>query len=125
MGTQLIPCPSCARHLRCSERTCPFCGEAVPERACAPATSPSGPLTRAAILFAGATAAAGCTTGLAPAYGPAPIQDSGQVEDSGQDSAQVEDSGQDSEAGPAPTDSGPDQGPVAAYGPAPVDAGEG
>ena len=47
----LSPCPQCRRHVRSSERTCPFCGRAIDP----PARSPSslaGRFSRAAV-FAG------------------------------------------------------------------------
>ncbi len=105
MGASLEPCPSCARHVRVDETSCPFCSATMPEGFGARSTAaPEGPaLTRAAILFVGAAAVAGCSSSSTPnpmpmpLYGPAPVD--GSVQD-------------------APYD-----GPVALYGPAPVDAG--
>lgn len=71
---RLAGCSGCGRHIRTTEATCPFCG-ATATFETADAVQPTGrPLTRAAILFASATALAGCgkTTDHnmpAPAYG--------------------------------------------------------
>jgi len=101
MGDCLAPCPSCARHVRSAERTCPFCGQAIAERVWprAPAVSPKGPLTRAALVFAGAAAVAGCHDAPVPAYSPAPDFDAAQYDAP-------------SEAAPeaGPTDGGPGDG---------------
>lgn len=123
----LHPCVACQRHIAVSETACPFCSAAVPEGFGAAAASRTAglainrPLSRAAILFAGATAIAACSSGT-PAtgssgssgstsgdvqtlYGPAPVDAADDVTDS------------------APAQDAP--GPVALYGPAPVDAGNG
>jgi len=52
----LTPCPSCNRHVRVGDATCPFCGTAVtvaPAAASAPVLR--GRLGRAALFAAGAT----------------------------------------------------------------------
>lgn len=90
----LVPCPGCARHVRASEATCPFCdaaiGAATP-RALAPATN-DRLLARAALTFAAAAATTLTACGKeatdkpvpaptstpndnlpAPAYGPPPM----------------------------------------------------
>ncbi len=58
---QLVPCPGCARHVRASEPTCPFCGDASPRSAPA-----SRAVARSRTLIFGAalasTAVAGCLT---------------------------------------------------------------
>lgn len=80
MSATLTPCSSCARHVRRTERACPFCGVAL---ALASAPSPrvvSERLGRAAIFSLGAaaiTSVAGCA--LVHERGSAPIaeQDSG------------------------------------------------
>lgn len=59
---QLLPCPSCSRHILLTEDTCPFCSAAVSgllaERA-PPARSESGSrLSRAAMIALGALAVA-------------------------------------------------------------------
>ena len=57
---KLVACAGCARHVRCGEDACPFCGAALP--ACPHATTIDPPvaLSRAALLFLGATAVAAC-----------------------------------------------------------------
>ena len=63
----------CGRHIRTTEAACPFCGATATFTAVETALPVGRPLTRAAILFASATAIAGCgktTDNLpAPAYG--------------------------------------------------------
>jgi hypothetical protein len=74
------PCPSCARHVRGSETTCPFCEAALPERAsdvraAAPFTRA---VSRAAIVF-GAAAIGACGKAQkvedqpVAVYGPPPM----------------------------------------------------
>lgn len=90
----LAACTGCGRHIRISETTCPFCGTTATPRVIAQAdvSSAGRPLTRAAILFAGATAIAGCgktTDNMpAPAYGvPVPpdtlVMEAGPPPDAG------------------------------------------
>ena len=59
MVRQLVECPSCSRHVRVTEETCPFCRVAVPAqvRASVPRVRVAGRLSRAA-LFALGTATA-------------------------------------------------------------------
>jgi hypothetical protein len=143
MSPCLHPCPSCAQHLRATETVCPFCAAALPSGfgVCAQPNAARGrPVSRAALLFVGATAAAGCggttqestfaadggshdaamdsagdeDTGLPVAlYGPGPIQDGGFPRpDASQDAAKD-----------APSESGDEGGGVILYGPAPFDGG--
>ncbi len=85
--TDLTPCASCQRHVRCRE-ACPFCGAAPVDAAPAPAR-PIGRLGRAAIFAFGATLGAGaltsgCFTALYGAPAPDAGPDAGEVaEDSG------------------------------------------
>lgn len=65
--SHLVPCPSCARHVRAFESSCPFCRGALSEtlRAIVPARRPTGRLTRAALYTFGATSltlAAACSS---------------------------------------------------------------
>lgn len=75
MSRRLQPCPSCAQHLRADEIRCPFCDAPLPAGfgALAPARGAIGrPMSRAALLFFGATATAACggrTLATAPADG--------------------------------------------------------
>jgi hypothetical protein len=123
MGIDLHPCPACARHIRAEEGTCPFCGEATPDGFGNIARAKlAAPMSRAAILFMGATAVSACSSStsgsLMALYGPAPVMDSG-----------AKDGSNDVTAVPlyaaAPVDSGVDAGAMPAYGAAPVDSGEG
>src|SRR5437879_709996 len=121
MSQCLHPCPSCAQHVRAGETACPFCGAALEARAC---EKPAGarPLSRAAILFVGATAAAAC--GGSESTG-------GGNGDAATDANQNGDGSTDGPValyGPAPVDGGmdaSDSGSVVLYGPAPVDGGAG
>jgi hypothetical protein len=128
MGARLQPCTECARHIRSDEAACPFCGASMPAgfgESTRPV--PTGPvLSRAAILFASATAVVACSSSSST---PPGSTDSGSAADSHVD-------GPVALYGPAPVDSGPEaspdagsdapfDGPVALYGPAPVDSGNG
>lgn len=75
----LAPCPTCNRHLSTHETACPFCAAALPESfRCQPArVVPSGRLSRAAMIAAGAAlvtvqACAGSTH-----YGTSIVPDAG------------------------------------------------
>jgi hypothetical protein len=57
---KLFPCPKCARHVREDEHACPFCSAAVACSGRCIAATPDRAASRAAILFVGATAIAGC-----------------------------------------------------------------
>lgn len=104
MGNRLLPCPSCARHVRAGASACPFCAGELPAEVADTRPFLSRPRSRAAILFAGAAVVGACSsTAAAPLYG-VPTTDAGLEEDSGNN-------GQ------------PEGGPVAMYGPAPVDSG--
>lgn len=142
MATRLLPCPECDRHVRATEPRCPFCDAPLPAAEAAPARRPAAALTRAAILFAGATAVTACGPGsstadaasdtavgpdLAVLYGPAPTD----VAPAEAASDVVNSPDIVAMYGPAPVDAGPeatvdaapgrDGDPVVLYGPAPVD----
>jgi hypothetical protein len=58
---KLLPCPSCERHIRSDETACPFCTQPVAfctSGRCAEHGERA--LSRAAVLFLGATALAAC-----------------------------------------------------------------
>ncbi len=58
-----VPCPGCARHIRTSEETCPFCKVVVPADARVPvpvARLGGRHLSRAALVLASAAAVASC-----------------------------------------------------------------
>jgi hypothetical protein len=136
--SQLLPCPSCARHVRQTEAGCPFCGASL-SLADAPARAlPTRRLGRAATFAFGAvivmsvsacggTSNPGNDSGIAPAYG-APA-DSGMMNDSGMLAmygGPPQDAGSDT-GGPGPLygapafDAGDDGGgPAPAYGAVPA-----
>lgn len=61
MAASLVPCSSCARHVRSSEEVCPFCRAVVTSASPRPSVSAeTRRLTRVAFALAGATALAGC-----------------------------------------------------------------
>ncbi len=72
--SRLLPCPSCARHVRANERACPHCAAALTNAFGPPpeVSTPSLRLTRAARFALGTGAAAlvgaACTTEV-PIYG--------------------------------------------------------
>ncbi len=135
MSQCLHPCPSCAQHLRASETTCPFCDAALPSgwNVCRRAAAPGRPMSRAALLFVGATVAASCggsvasqpgsddggktTTGEGGGggepdampvalYGPAPVFDAGPRLDASPDTSEDDGGGMPIMYGPAVIDSG-------------------
>jgi hypothetical protein len=135
--TQLLPCPSCARHVRQTETGCPFCGTSlsladVPGRAV-----PTQRLARAATFAFGAaiaTSVAACGGGTTPgndAGGVVPLY--GAPNDAGYDASTLAmyggptiDAGSDA-GGPGPLygaptiDAGSDAGgPAPAYGAVPA-----
>jgi hypothetical protein len=86
---RLLACPSCSRHVRSSERACPFCQGEIPA-AFATAPAPRGPtqrLSRAA-LYAFSATSLGLATGLAtacsssaePLYGGVPVSDAASTD---------------------------------------------
>ena len=120
---RLVPCASCARHVRVSETACPFCAAPlVPSATTARSAAPGKRLSRAAMFALGASAAAvaACSGSVTALYG-APPSDGGAL-DGGNDAAD------DVQAVPAygiaPMDAGND-GPIPAplYGAPPDDGG--
>jgi hypothetical protein len=74
---KLVECPGCARHIRGDERACPFCNVAVPPCTCRSTETGERALSRAAVLFLGAAAVAGCKEperAAVPPYAAAPVQ---------------------------------------------------
>jgi hypothetical protein len=74
----LIPCPSCARHVRAPAAVCPFCGASVALEARPRPVLPR--LGRAAVLAAGASLAA-CGGSGPPAGRPAGAETAGAERD--------------------------------------------
>lgn len=81
MASRLTPCPACTRHVKVGSAACPFCGGDVPVDVPVRAMPASRPLTRAAIMLAGAAAASGCSSSSGgqplPPYGVMIVPDSG------------------------------------------------
>ncbi len=115
-----VPCPSCRRHVRGDEPTCPFCANALDGAHAARAVPAANRRMSRGALFA--FAASMSVAGSVAACG-------GQTEPAASDAATVSDSGADDTGGnvamygaPADTGVSDDGGPVAAYG-APPDTG--
>jgi len=102
----LIPCPSCRRHVRAGDESCPFCASAMPADARAvPALN--GRLGRGALFaFAVSVAACGGSTESDTTTDSGAATDSGATDTGTAKDTAVEDTG----------------GPVAAYG-GPPDTG--
>lgn len=125
--SSLLPCPSCARHVRQTESGCPFCGAALALDEVPARPMPTQRLGRAATFAFGAaiaTSVAACgggsnpgnDSGIAPAYG-APA-DTGVQADTGNDAGML------AMYGGPPQDAGTDVGsPGPLYGAPPQDAG--
>ena len=65
--SELLPCPECQRHVRKTEASCPFCGEALSLAHLPPAVLPTRRLSRAATFafgasVVGATVLVGCSS---------------------------------------------------------------
>ncbi len=121
--SHLIACLGCARHVRATDPTCPFCGETLPAslRGAAPRL-PSERLGRTATFVFGATLAAstavGCGDGSGSDAGAG--TDGGATSDAGSGGA---DAGG-TDAGGGGTDAGYDAGSIAPpYGIPPDDGG--
>jgi hypothetical protein len=64
VGLRFLPCPACARHVKCGDRVCPFCAASVPEAALC-ATVVSARMSRSALFAAGAMGASIAITSCA------------------------------------------------------------
>ena len=119
----LLPCPTCARHVRVTESSCPFCGALLEESFRASpriVRRPIGRVTRASIYALGTSTVAFATAcgdpTITPLYGapgyPPP-------------DATTEDVQARPHYGGPPADAGQDAFPIvdAAYGGPPIDAG--
>lgn len=124
MSSSLSPCPSCSRHVRASEASCPFC-QALLAPSDGAARSPAASmaaaprLSRAAAYALGASlAVAGCSTTTDP--NP---RDGGTTPDAAGSTDGGVDAATDGSAGP--DDGGNIQPPYGApaYGAPPVDGG--
>lgn len=131
MYQPLAPCPACSRHVKTTERICPFCKGALPESiADAALPGATSRLSRAAAFaFASSLAvvgaSAGCTSGTAPLSGDAAANDGSPSDGSPNDEGgQQPVYGAPAYGGPF-VDSGPDDsgGGGAKYGGPPIDSG--
>lgn len=68
MSASLVPCPSCARHVRVTDARCPFCASALPNTLAQRAVpNTTQRLSRAAAFaFTASLAVAGCSSNPAP-----------------------------------------------------------
>ena len=119
MSAPLIVCAGCYRHVRASERACPFCRSALSSALAAKAVpGTTQRLSRAAAFtFAASLAATGCSSDPAPAVDAA-VTDTGTATDTGTDTGRT-DTGVSADAG-FPADDG---GFLAMYGGPPQDSG--
>ena len=136
----LVPCPSCARHVRVSEAACPFCRGALDESLRAQPAPQAAParLSRAALYALGAagtvTLAAACSQSV---YGAPVTPDDAGPRDAGPPMVDAAyggppiDGGFDADDGAPPVvdagrDADDDASPLvdAAYGGPPIDGGQ-
>lgn len=98
------PCPTCSRHVKTSDATCPFCKNALPDqRGVLPVKNTRGLSRAAAYAISAGIAVAGCSAGS----GPIPDFDGGSDDGGGGDGGR----------GDGGTDAAFDQGnPVPPYG---------
>lgn len=120
----LAPCPSCARHVKTSEKSCPFCKGALPELTPIPgATHRLG--RAAAFAFTASLTVAGCSAGIAPVGGDGGSDEGGAGDGGSNDASTVFDSAPRKD-GSTPQDDGGNQPPYGApaYGAPAVDSGK-
>jgi hypothetical protein len=93
MNRTLRPCPSCTRHIRASETSCPFCSSAIEKEAPRPAVAmPRKRLGRAGLLALGTLAGVACEAEdmITPVYGAPSFMDAGSnVQDAKADTKAV------------------------------------
>ncbi len=132
MYLPLVPCPSCKRHVRSSEASCPFCAASLPSNLASRAVpGASRRIHRGAMYTFATIASVASTVALASCSStstttPTPGPSDGTTADSPGDT--VPDDGNPGVMyGPAPFDSGPDDdgAPGAKYGSPPIDSGGG
>ncbi|MGO9834693.1 MAG: hypothetical protein ACLP1X_10785 [Polyangiaceae bacterium] len=87
MSARFAPCPECARHVKQSDSTCPFCGSVVPHANDPSARVAVGRLSRSALLAASAVGATlattECTSTITPIYGAYVVPDAAFQDASG------------------------------------------
>ena len=124
---RLLPCPSCARHVRVSEKACPFCSGALSLTAPPLTRTPIARLSRAALFALGTSAAsiAACTSGTGPVGGDAGTGSDADPQDRPvYGGPPVDDAGPvlvDAAYGGPPRDAREDSQPAPAYGGPPAD----
>lgn len=119
MASTLVPCASCARHVRASDRACPFCGGSLEAPASVAANVPAGVrLGRAAIFAVGVAVASSVAACEMKNDTDAAVAEAGPTDDG---SVMALYGAPVADAAPAPDVA--DGGPVARYGapPAPED----
>jgi len=122
MTQALAPCPSCSRHVRTSETSCPFCKTVLAAGALSASAIPGTPtrLSRAAAFaFTASLTVAGCTAGSSLGL------DGGTDDASTPDGGTKTDSGKNDAAPPPPDEGGiaPPYGAPAYGQPPPFDSG--
>ena len=122
MATRLIPCPSCARHVRTSDASCPFCGAATVQ-APAPLVA-RGRLSRAALLAVGAAGALAAADCGGSTSSPEPASDASAADDASSGSTSSGSTSSGSSSGAESSGSSSSGSLIALYGGLmPVDAG--
>ena len=133
MYQPLAPCPACSRHIKTTERSCPFCKGAIPASIAESALpGASSRLSRAAAfaftaslaVTGAAVATTGCS-GSSTGTGTDDASADGSTSDATSDATSPDDSGGIQPAyGAIAVDSGPDDGGGAGtkYGGPPIDA---
>jgi uncharacterized membrane protein YgcG len=115
---RLRPCTACSRHVRITDGECPFCGVANESAKTAPVDL-GKPLSRAAVVFFGATALAACTGGPNDPTSSS-SSSSGNSSGGGNTSSSSGTSGSGTSSGTNP-EPDPDPMPQPAYGVPPID----
>ncbi len=115
MYQPLVPCPSCRRHVRTAEATCPFCGSKLSELGGRVIPNVKQRLPRGAVfVFASSIAVAGC--------GSDSTQTPTTTGDSATDTAKSETTGGDTPTSDSPVDTLDTGGVAPPYG-IPSDSG--
>ena len=128
MYQPLAPCPACSRHIRTTERTCPFCASAIPESITESALpGASSRLSRAAAFaFTASLAVTGAAVGTSGCTSGSTLTDGDASADgSTKDGSPDDEGGLQAAYGAIAVDSGPDDagGAGTKYGGPPIDSG--
>jgi len=128
MYQPLVPCPSCRRHVRSTEQSCPFCASSLPEDLRArPNAAPANKRLHRSVLFAAGAVAGAVVIGACSSSSdgtPTPPTDSGTTSDATSSDGTPDDGNPAVMYGPAPFDTAPDDdgAPMPKYGGPPVDS---